>query len=322
MPRRRAKRGSSALLLVLVALSAFLLSFGRLTWTPDVGLAGPEIVPLALPEPRPVPPAPRFRDVSDLPDLRVRAAAAILYNPKTHEILWESHGLEQRPMASITKVMTAVVFLDGEPDLSRDVVISRRDVRRASTTYLRRRERVSLNGLLHLALIASDNAAARVLARVSPWGTTGFVEQMNRKAAELGFENTGFVDPSGLDERNLSTAYDLARLIAHASEQPTIARIMRKRSYRMRTSRRRITVRNTNRLLRGRYVIHGGKTGYIDEAGYCLAAVVKLPGSDPLALVVLGARSNSGRLAEARRLVNWVSTEGRSLIVPGLHRAD
>ena len=309
-------------LYALVGLGAFVLSFGRLSWTPNVGFAEPAMIDAVLPKPEPVPLPPRILDVSDLREPRVRAAAAIVYNPTTHEIIWESNGLEQRSIASITKVMTALVFLDQNLDLSRDVVVSRRDVRRANTTYLRRNERITLGNLVHLALMASDNAAARVLARVSPWGTVGFIEQMNRKARELGLDDTAFVDPSGLDERNVSTAYDLSRLIAHASEKAEISSIMRKRSYQIRTSRRRLMVRNTNRLLRGDLVVRGGKTGYIDEAGYCLATFVKLPGSDPLAVVVLGARSNSGRFTEVRRLVDWVSTQGRSLIVPGMHRAD
>ena len=97
---------------------------------------------------------------------------------------------------------------------------------------------------------------------------------------------------------------------------------MRVQSYRMRTNQRNLRVRNTNRLLQGRYVIQGGKTGYIDEAGYCLAAVAKLPGSDPLAIVVLGANTNSGRFREVRRLVEWVSTDGATLIETRVQRAD
>ena len=309
-------------LYALVALGAFALSFGRVSWTPSVGFAEPALVDPVLPKPEPVPLPPRILDVSDLRKPSVRAAAAIVYNPTTHEIIWELNGLEPRSIGSITKVMTALVFLDQNRDLSADVVVSRHDVRRANTTYLRRNERVTVSNLLHLALIASDNVAARVLARVSPWGTVGFIEQMNLKARELGLDDTTFADPSGLDERNVSTAYDLSRLIAHASEKAEVASIMRKRSYRLRTSRRRLTVRNTNRLLRGNLVVRGGKTGYIDEAGYCLAAVVKLPGSDPLAVVVLGSRSNSGRFTDVRRLVDWVSTQGRQLIIPGIHRTD
>ena len=321
MPRGSRSRGP-VLLCALVAVATSLLGLGRLSWTPEVRIAKPAVVVPTRSVPEQGAEFPRIRDVSDLPQPRVRAEAAMLYHPVRDEILWESNGLEPRPIASITKVMTAVVFLEQEPDLTRDVVISRRDVRRASTTYLRRRERISLRDLMHLALVASDNAAARTLARVSPWGTAGFVERMNRRAAELGLASTTFVDPAGLSEQNLSSAYDLSRLIVYASEYPPVARILRTTSYRARTSRRWLTVRNTNRLLRGRFVIYGGKTGYIDESGYCLATVVKLPGSDPLAVVVLGARSNSGRFREARRLINWVSTQGRSLIIPGAHRAD
>ena len=303
----------------LASVCVFLLCFSTVSWAPNIGLAVPVAVTPEPVGPDPVNDPPHVLDIADLRLPRVRAQAAMIYNPTTHEVLWESNGYTRRSIASITKVMTALVFLDEDPDLMRDVVVSRRDVRRASTTYLRRGERLRLHDVLHLALVASDNSAARVLARVSPWGTSEFVERMNRKAAELGLRSTSFSDPSGLGESNLSTAYDLSRLIAYASEHPVIARIMRKQSYRMRTSRRRLTVRNTNRLLQGRVVVQAGKTGYIDASGYCLAAVVRLPGSDPLSVVVLGAGSNAGRFREVTRLADWVSKEGRSLVIPGAH---
>lgn len=255
-----------------------------------------------------------------LPSPKVRAEAAIVYDVVTNEVLWESHAQEPRSIASITKVMTALVYLDHQTDLSRDAVISRTDVWRASTTYLRAGERVTAGELLHLALIASDNAAARALARVSRSGSKEFVRQMNTKAAELGLGSTHFADPSGLVEANVSSAYDLSRLIAHAVRNPRIASIMQKRQYRVHTSRRRVTIRNTNRLLDGTVAIRGGKTGYINEAGYCLAALVELPQSHPVAVVVLGARSDAGRFAEVRRLVNWVSITRRTLLTPA--RAD
>ena len=310
--------------LVLLAAGLALLGAGRLgpdaappPWEAESRL----LADISLPVVETAAALPTFLDATDLSVPRVRAAAGILYNPRTHEVIWESNGLDQRPIASISKVMTALVLLDQKPDLSRDVVIARADVRRASTTYLRRDERVTLDGLLHLALIASDNAAARALARASGLGSRRFVEEMNRKADELGLDATRFVEPSGLSERNVSTPYDVARLIARASGEPTLTRIMRKSSHQMRTSRRRLTIRNTNRLLMGQHLVQAGKTGYIDEAGYCLTAMVKLPDSDPLALVVLGVNSNSGRFREARRLVDWVSTKGRPLI-DGSRRAD
>ena len=303
---------------VLVLLYCFSAAGGA----PNLGLTEPEAIePIAL-APDPAIDPPRHVDTSDLRQPRLRAPAAMIYNPTTHEVLWQRRGYERRPIASITKVMTALVFLEQGPDLTSDVVVSRRDVRRSSVTYLRRGERVRLEDVLGLALVASDNAAARILARVSGWGTRGFVEQMNRKAAELGLRSTVFTGPSGLDKRNMSTPYDVARLIAHASEKAEIAGIMRKPIHQMRTSRRRLQVRNTNRLLSGRVVVQGGKTGYIDASGYCLATVVRVPGADPLAMVVLGVGSNSGRFRDVTRLVDWVSKQARSLVIPGAYLAN
>ena len=295
---------------------AFLLYFSAVSWAPNIGLAdaAPAAPEPAAPDPTRDPPVER--DFRALPRPRLAAPAAMVYNPTTHEILWESGGYQRRSIASITKVMTVLVFLSTEPDLTSDVVISRRDVRRASTTYLRRGERIRLLDLLHLALVASDNSGARVLARVSPWGTERFVEQMNQMAMDLGLRSTAFADPSGLDKRNVSTAYDVARLIAYAGDQPDVSTIMRKRSYRLRTSRRGLTVRNTNRLVDGQLNVRSGKTGYIDASGYCLAALVDVPGAGPLSVVVLGAGSNSRRFSEVRRLVDWVSKHGQSLIAP------
>ena len=130
---------------------------------------------------------PRFKtDASGalVPD--VRAAAAIILDPSTGAVLWQENAQEKRSIASITKVMTAVVFLEDQPDLSQEVTVERVDTYAASTTYLRANERITLDNLLHLTLIASDNAAARALARLSHGGTATFVERMNSKAVELG----------------------------------------------------------------------------------------------------------------------------------------
>ena len=259
--------------------------------------------------------APEARLSQSIPSPRVRAEAAIIFDPVTGNSVWELNAREPRPIASITKVMTALLFLEQEPDLSRDVVISRRDVRRASTTYLRRGERVSLRDLLHLALVASDNVAARVLARASPWGTKRFISRMNALAAELGLEQTRFTDPSGLHEGNVSSAHDVSRLIAAAGRQPRIARIIRKRSHRIRTSRQNRVIRNTNRLLDTRPDVVGGKTGFINEAGYCLATLIRV-GDRAVSVVVLGARSNAARFRETRRLADWLSNRGRELLTP------
>ncbi len=244
----------------------------------------------------------------------VRAAAAIIYNPVTQEILWEANGEQERSIASITKVMTAVVFLEHEYDLEREVVVDPIDIRGASTTFLRGRERLRIADVLHLMLIASDNAAARTLARQSIHGPAGFVRRMNEKARELGLTHTTYADPSGLFSDNVSSALDMAKLIAYASSDARIAPIMQKSNYTLATSRRTITVHNTNRLVGTDMAVQGGKTGFIRSAGYCLATLLKLPQGDPVAVVVLGARSNAGRFMETKHLFQWVSSKAQSLI--------
>ena len=238
-----------------------------------------------------------------------RAAASIIYDPETNQVLFEENAQELRSIASITKVMTALVFLETLPDLTQVVKVERGDVARANTTYLRAGYSVSAEELLHLLLIGSDNAAARVIARVSPYGSDGFIERMNAKAQELGLETTHYEDPSGLLSANVSSAYDMARLIAYAAADERIGAIMRKTAYDVQIGRRAVHVNSTNRLVRTRELdVIGGKTGFISSSGYCLATLVRLPQTGrQVAVVVLGARSNAGRFAETKHLFNWLS---------------
>lgn len=263
---------------------------------------------------------PKFKTDANgavVPD--IRAEAAIIYNPETGQVLWEEKAFDQRSIASITKVMTAVCFLEDNPDLSEEYMVDRADTRGASTTYLRAYERVSAQNLLHLLLIASDNAAARMMARISPRGSGGFVTRMNEKAAELGLKDTHYVDPSGLLAENVSSAYDMARLIAYAADDPLISGVMRTEQYSFRTSRRPITVRSTNQLLRTANVdVRGGKTGFIARSGYCLASLLRLPDlNQTVAVVVLGAQSNAGRFWETRHLLNWINLQAKLLAGDG-----
>jgi serine-type D-Ala-D-Ala endopeptidase (penicillin-binding protein 7) len=248
-----------------------------------------------------------------VPDLR--AAAAIIYDPDTNEVLWEENSQTQRSIASITKVMTATVFLENNPDLTQPVVIAHSDVFQASTTHLHANDHVTTDDLLHLLLIASDNAAARALARVSPYGSEGFIRRMNEKSAELGLESTHYADPSGLLSENVSSAYDMARLITHASEDERISAIMRTPEYTVYSGKRAITFHSTNHLLRaGDVDVRAGKTGFISKAGYCLATVLRLPQSThSVAVVVFGARSNAGRFMESRNLFNWATSKASTL---------
>jgi D-alanyl-D-alanine endopeptidase (penicillin-binding protein 7) len=258
---------------------------------------------------------PRYKldeNGEQVPD--VRAAAAIIFNPVTGQVLWEENAQDKRSIASITKVMTTVVFLEDNPDLTQTITVERPDVYAASTTYLKAGDRLTLDDVLHLTLIASDNAAARILARVSHGGTASFIERMNEKAVELGLESTSFADPSGLNPANVSSAYDLSRLISFAAADERIAPIMRTPTYTVSTNRRQINIHSTNRLVMGGDVdVLGGKTGFISKAGYCLATLLRLPQGNQVAVVVLGARSNTGRFWETRHLFNWLTDKASTL---------
>ena len=250
----------------------------------------------------------------EVPD--VRAAAAIIYNPETNQVLWESNAQDQRSIASITKVMTALVFLESGTPLTTPVTVQRTDVYRASTTYLRAGYNVTADDLLNLLLIGSDNAAARALARVSPYGSEGFIDHMNLKAEELGLTQTQYADPSGLLATNVSSAYDMARLIAFASADDRIGSVMRKATHTVVAGKRTINVNSTNQLVKtGEYDVLGGKTGFIGRSGYCLATLLRLPQTgQQVAVVVLGATSNQGRFWETRHLFNWMSTHTQTLL--------
>lgn len=260
---------------------------------------------------------PRFR-VDELgrevPD--VRAEAAIIYNPETGEVLWENHSKDQRSMASITKVMTALVFLESNTPLSTLVTVQKSDVSHASTTYIRNGFVMPAEDLLNLVLVGSDNAAARALARSSVLGYDAFIQRMNAKAKELGLETTSYVDPSGLLAENMSSAYDLARLIAYAAADERIGAIMRKSSFTTQVGRQTITAHSTNQIVRaGDIDVVGGKTGFIGRSGYCLATLLRLPQSgQQVAFVVLGAKTNASRFWETRHLFNWMTSRTKALL--------
>jgi D-alanyl-D-alanine endopeptidase (penicillin-binding protein 7) len=244
----------------------------------------------------------------------VRAAAAIIFDPATGQVLYEENSQDKRSIASITKVMTALVYLEDNPDLNQQIAVERSDVFAASTTYLKAGDRITAGELLHLLLIPSDNGAARALARTSHGGTAAFIERMNEKAIELGLQNTSFADPSGLNANNVSSAFDLSHLITFAASDERIASVMRTATYTVTTNRRQIPIHSTNHiLLAGDVEVMGAKTGFISKSGYCLASLLRLPQGNPIAVVVLGAHSNNGRFWETRHLFSWLNSKASEL---------
>ena len=239
------------------------------------------------------------------PEGGVYARNAILLDPLTGEVLFEKNASRSVPIASLSKLMTALVFLEQKPDLDKQVTVNTQELSGAGHTQLRRGEVVPLGELLHMSLMCSDNCATRVIALESGLTPDDFIARMNTKSIELGLTGTRFVEFTGLNEHNVSTAADVARLLHAAANEPLIAEITTTRSYEFHTARRWHTVGNTNRLLYGRYEILGGKTGFIREAGYCFATWVRAQGRDLIA-VVLGAPTNATRFADAVRLIQKV----------------
>ena len=241
----------------------------------------------------------------------VYARNAVVIDPATDRVLFEKKSEQTVPIASITKLMTALVFLEQQPDLRRAVEVTREEIRGGGHTQLWNRERVALYDLLHMSLMNSDNVATRVLARESGLDRAAFVLRMNEKARELGLANTRFAETTGLDNRNVSTAVDVAKLLQAAADHYLIREVTTTPDYvflgqypgRTRTIARTHQIVNTNRLLRSnRYEFSCSKTGFISQSGYCVATWVRDRGRDLIA-VVLGAPTNATRFADVVRLV-------------------
>lgn len=234
----------------------------------------------------------------------VNARAALLIDAQTGEVLYDKNSGTPMPIASLTKLMTAMVFLESKPDLGKRVMVSREDLAGSGKTQLRSGEVLTLRDLLHASLLSSDNAATKSLVRNSGLGAEEYLARMNRKSAVLGLPNTHFVEFTGLSEQNVSSAAEYAQILKTASLHPLIGHITTLPDYTFRTSKRDHHLVNTNRLCRyGVFEVKGGKTGFISEAGYCLATWVSTSSRDVIA-VVLGAPSNPARFAEARRLID------------------
>jgi D-alanyl-D-alanine endopeptidase (penicillin-binding protein 7) len=254
----------------------------------------------------------RHRRARRPPPGGVYARSAIVLDPSTGEVLFAKDAGRAAPIASLTKLMTMLVFLEQRPDLLASVQVTRTELNGAGHTQLRNGEQVMLGDLLHMSLMCSDNVATRVLVRESGLSPEEFLARMNRKAAELGMTGARFVEFTGLDERNVATATDVAHLLRAAADNSTIRQISTTASYDFRSATRAHRIVNTNRLLHNhRMEIVGGKTGFINEAGYCLATWIRAEGRDMIA-VVLGAPTNATRFADVVRLVQ--RTVSRSIV--------
>jgi serine-type D-Ala-D-Ala endopeptidase (penicillin-binding protein 7) len=240
----------------------------------------------------------------------LRSAVALVQDAASGETLIDKNSDSVAPIASITKLMTAMVILDARLDLSRRVVISAEDYDDIKGTHSRLRAGAALtrDQLLLIALMSSENRAAAALARTYPGGTAAFVAAMNAKARALGMSDTHFVEPTGLSSQNVSSAQDLARLVAAASRYPTIREYSTRESATVTALGRPLEYRNTNRLVRNsNWDIALQKTGYISEAGRCLVMRVRMA-SRELNVVLLDSWGKLSRIGDANRIRKWLES--------------
>jgi serine-type D-Ala-D-Ala endopeptidase (penicillin-binding protein 7) len=237
-----------------------------------------------------------------IPRLHVKAAYV---EDASGQVLFQKNPERVYPIASLTKMVSALVLLDTQPDWDRVVEILPEDVRNSSRSHIRPHEQITVRDLIHASIMSSDNVATKALARTCGLDRMEFVRRMNVKADSLGLTGAHFVEPTGLSDQNVATAQAVAKLLRTAASNDIISNIMQKEEYTFTSNRRLHLLINTNRLLRGKWRVTAGKTGFINEAGYCLATNIQAPSGTELTAVVLGAPSNALRFAEAKRILDW-----------------
>ncbi|HEX9398443.1 MAG TPA: D-alanyl-D-alanine endopeptidase [Burkholderiales bacterium] len=240
----------------------------------------------------------------------LRSASVIVLDVGTGEIVIDKNADAVVPIASITKLMTAMVILDRGLELDQRVVLSRDDVdtRKGSRSRLRNGAVLTRDELLLLALMSSENKAAAALGRTYPGGTEAFVGAMNQKATALAMSDSRFVDATGLSPRNVSSARDLAKLVNAAHDYPLIREYSTRSRATVKVYGRPMAFGNTNGLVRNsRWTIGLSKTGYISEAGRCLVMRVQMASKD-LVVVLLDSWGKNSRVGDATRIRTWLET--------------
>lgn len=243
---------------------------------------------------------------------KLRSSVALVLDAESGETLFEKNSETVLPIASITKLMTAVVVLERGLDLEERVVINREDFAATRNSRVRARLRagsvLTRDELLLLALMSSDNLAAAALARTFPGGTEAFVEAMNAEAGRLELRDTRFSDPTGLSPDNVSSAHDLAKLVMAAHGYPLIREYSTRPSAHVRARGGKVGYSNTNSLVRsGSWDIELSKTGYIAAAGRCLVMQMRVASRD-LVVILLDSFGKHSRIGDARRIRKWLES--------------
>ncbi|WP_255987342.1 D-alanyl-D-alanine endopeptidase [Chitinolyticbacter albus] len=242
----------------------------------------------------------------------VQSAGVLVLNEKSGEVVYEKNADSIAPIASITKLMTAMVVLDAHLPMNELLTIGPEDVDTLKNTSSRLGVGTQLTRaeMLLLALMSSENRAASALSRHYPGGQLAFLRQMNEKSRELGLVRTRFLDPTGLAPNNVSTARELAKLVSAAHRYPEIHHFSTASEYAFvsNVSGRELQFRNTNPLVREHdWTIGLSKTGYTSEAGRCLVMQATINGS-PVVMVLLDSEGKFTRIGDATRVRKWLET--------------
>ncbi len=248
---------------------------------------------------------------SQLSEIALNSSAVMVVDQDTGLPLLEKNSDVALPIASITKVMTAIVTLDADLSLSEVITIEKEDTQleKYSASRLGVGAKFSRAELLHLALMSSENRAAQALGRSYPGGLSAFVSAMNRKAQELGMTNSKFVEPTGLSSQNVSTPRDLSRLVNAAYAYPLVREYSTDREAVVRVGGRQQQFRNTNALTRNNeWELGLSKTGFIRDAGKCLVMQATIDDQNVI-IVMLDAQGSSKRISDAERIRKWLSAD-------------
>jgi len=241
--------------------------------------------------------------------LDLRSSVALVVDQDTQQVLFSKNPDAVLPIASITKLMTAMVVLEAGQSLEDRLSISQDDVdtEKGSGSRLRVGTSLSRGEMLHLALMASENRAANALGRHFPGGMPAFVDAMNRKAKTLGMSSTRYVEPTGLSSANQSSAHDLSLLVMAAMDHRLIRELSTSADASINVGSRPMQFRNTNGLIRNpSWEIGLQKTGYISEAGRCVVMQAQLAGRK-LIMVLLDSAGRYSRIGDAERLRAWIT---------------
>ncbi len=261
----------------------------------------------------------RVRMSADEPGLR--SASALVIDETHSSVLYSRNADVAAPIASITKLLTALVVADAKLPLDERIQVTQEDrsLHKGAFSRLPVGATLGRGDLIHLALMASENRAAHALGRSYPGGIDTFVAAMNAKARALGMTHSHFVDPAGLSSDNVASPEDLAKLVMAASNDPTIRAYSTDRRYSVAVGRRRVEFRNTNSLVGNpTWDIVVQKTGYISEAGKCLVMQAVID-DRTIVMVLLNSYGRYTRVADAVRIRRWMEAKLSASVAP--HKA-